>query len=193
MLAFDNPVENLWGQLLLARNAPKLFTDPAMTGVVAPDVGSAKRAEKFSKKSGFPLMGIIEKKRGGANTVETMRYIGDPIDGYKIILPDDLIDTAGTIVKANDLLLSKGALSTTAFATHWLASPKGDPNDPLYTAEAKLRAAGVKVVVTNTIPRTPEYLALNADFLSIVPCEGMIADTIGESLTPAGSVSKLGE
>ena len=138
-------------------------------------------------------MGIIEKKRGGANKIESMRYIGDPIDGYAIILPDDLIDTAGTIVKANDLLLSKGALTTTAFATHWLASPKGDPSDPLFTAEAKLRNARVHVVATTTIPRDADYKTANLDLIDFVPCEEMIAETIGESLTPGGSVSKLGE
>lgn len=192
MLAFENPVENLWGQLLLARYAKQLYAQDPKYGVVAADVGSAKRARKFATKSGYSFRGIIDKERLKANEVERVTYIGLPIDGYHIILPDDMIDTGGTIVKANEALLAEGALSTTAYATHWVASPKGDPIDPLFTAEAKFRKAGIRVVTTDTIPRTAEYLAANADFLTVVPCGAMIADAIGESLTPGGSVSKLG-
>ena len=122
-----------------------------------------------------------------------MRYIGDPLLGYDVIMPDDLIDTAGTVVLAAQTILAGGAASCVAYTTHWLASPKGEKDDPLYTAEAKLRNAKLRVVTTNTIPRSAEYLEAHADFLTIVPCEGMLADAIMRSLTPEESVSELSE
>ncbi len=191
MLAFDQPVEDLWGQLLLARYAKEHYGENPLYGVVAADVGSVKRARKFATKSGYPFRGIIDKQRTEANKVEKATYIGLPIDGYHILLPDDLIDTGGTVVKAAETLREEGAISVTAFPTHWLASPKGEPGHPLYTAEAKFRAAGLRVVATDTIPRTPEYRALNADVVTFVPCAEMLAKAIMESLIPGGSVSKL--
>lgn len=104
VLAFDHAVENLWGQKLLAKHAQQVFAGNTRVGVVAPDVGSSKRAEKFAKKTGFTFLGIIEKKRSGANQVSQMRYIGDSLLGYDVIMPDDLIDTAGTVVLAAPLL-----------------------------------------------------------------------------------------
>ncbi len=193
VLAFDHAVENLWGQKLLAHHARLSFGSEQRVGVVAPDVGSSKRAEKFADKSGFTLLGVIEKKRKSANSVSSMRYIGDPVAGYHIILPDDLIDTGGTMVLANKTILAGGALSCSSYVTHWLASPKGDSNDPLYSAEAKFRDAGLKVVTTNTIPRTQEYWRENGDIVSFVQCEGMLADAIIRSITPEESVSALSE
>ncbi len=193
VLAFDHAVENLWGQKLLAKHAQSAFCHSSHVGVVAPDVGSSKRAEKFAQKTGFTFLGIIEKKRKAANQVSKMRYIGDPLQGYDVILPDDLIDTAGTVVLAAETILAGGAASCVAYTTHWLASPKGDKDDRLYTAEAKLRHAGLRVVTTNTIPRSQEYLAANTDLLTTVPCEGMLADAIMRSLTPEESVSELSE
>lgn len=194
VLAFEYAVENLWGQKILAQYARVHYKDKGLVGIVAPDVGSAKRADKFAKKSGFPLLGIMKKTRGEANNISCMRYIGDiPLSGYHIILPDDLIDTGGTMLHASEKILSGGALSCTAFPTHWLASPKGNPNDPLFTAEEKFRKAGLRVVTTNTIPRTPEYLSVNADFLTIVPCDELLANVIASSLIPGDSASKHSE
>ena len=193
VLAFDHPVENLWGQKLLAQHARHSFGSSARVGVVAPDVGSSKRAEKFAEKSGFTLLGVIEKKRKRANTVDSMRYIGDPVLDYHIILPDDLIDTGGTMVLAHKTIMAGGALSCSAYVTHWLASPKGDRDQPLYTAEAKFRDAGLSVVTTNTIPRSDDYWQKNCDIVSFVQCEGMLADAIMRSLTPEESVSELSE
>lgn len=197
VLAFDRvPVDDLKGQPLLAQHAilfPNWTHDTV--GVVAPDVGSVKRAEKFAKRSGFPFKGLVYKERTGANVSEAKRYIGDPIKGLHIILPDDLIDTAGTIIGAGAITQKEGATSVTACTTHWLGSPKADPNgDPLLiTAEAKFRKAGINVLALNTIPRTPEYLSGNSDFLTVVPCERLLTSAIIASLTPGASVSQLSE
>jgi|GEM_PF-5213027 len=192
-LAFENPVDNLWGQILLAEHCKKSYGPDAKVGIVSPDVGSTKRARKFADKSGFTFLGLIDKIRAKANEVAQMDYIGHSVEGYHVILPDDIIDTGGTMVKASREVISRGALSCTAYTTHWLASPKGERTDPLRTAEAKFREAGLRVVATNTIPRPPEYIQTNGDVVTFVPCEQMLANAIIQSITPAGSISRLGE
>lgn len=196
-LAFDRvQVDDLKGQLLLAAHARETpGWTPDNVGVVAPDVGSVKRAEKFAKRSGFPFKGLIYKERPTANSSRAKRYIGDPVNGLHIILPDDLIDTAGTILGAARKLREEGATSITACATHWLASEKEEVLDSrtIRTAEEKFKLADVNVLALNTIPRNEEYLAKHQDFLTMIPSEQMLANAIIESLTSGGSVSKLSE
>lgn len=192
-MAFDWPVDNLPGHELLAEHSRQM---PGWTrdsvGVISPDVGSTKRARIFAEVSGFRFLGIIDKGRPEANIVGTMRYIGDSPAGLHIIIPDDLGDTAGTMAHAKKKIMEEGATDCTAYLTHWLGSPKDVPGNPaLFTAEAKLRAAGLRVVALNTIPRSSEYLAANKDWLTVIPCDDMLASAMMESLTPAGSVSKL--
>lgn len=198
-LAFNStPVDDLKGQVLLAEYLTQsLGWNAEQVGVIAADGGGVKRAEKFAEISGFPFLGFVYKERKERNAAKAIRYIGDAFAGRDIIMPDDIIDTAGTLVSSGGLVLAEGAKSVTACVSHWVASPKQDssvPYDPdLLTAEAKLRRAGLRVFALNTIPRTPEYLAANADFLTMIPCDSMLAYTIMESLTPGGSVSKLSE
>ena len=195
VLAFNHvPVDDLKGRVILARYAASIpGWTPETVGVVAPDVGSVKRNEKFAKRSGFPFKGLVYKERSAPNVATAKRYIGDPVAGLHVIHADDLIDTASTIVSAGAKMMSEGALSVTACTTQWLASRKKVEGEPLLeTAEAKFRKAGIKVIALNTIPRKPSYLEENADFLTMIPCEGMLAETIVASLT-AGSVSILSE
>ncbi len=192
-LAFENPVDNLWGQILLAEYCKKVYGPDAQVGVVSPDVGSTKRARKFADKSGYKFLGLIDKVRAKANEVSTMRYIGDDLTGYHVILPDDLIDTGGTMVKASKKILELGAANCTAYTTHWLASAKIESDELAYAAEAKFRAAGLQVVATDTISRCKDYVEANADVVTFVPCAQMLANAIIQSITPAGSISRLGE
>lgn len=197
VLAFNRvPVDDLKGQTLLAAYAATFpGWAPETVGVVAPDVGSVKRAEKFAKRSGFPFKGLVYKERTGANTSEAKRYIGDSIKGLHVILPDDLIDTAGTIIGAGAMMQKQGAASVTACTTHWLGSKKADPNNkscPI-TAEGKFREAGIRVLALNTIPRTVKYLHESSDFLTMIPCDELLASAIIASLTPGASISKLSE
>src|SRR3989338_1361837 len=197
VLAFDHvQTDDLKGQVLLAEYALGIPSWNAKTvGVVAADVGGVKRAEKFAKRSGFPFKGLVYKERVEANVANAKRYIGDPIIGLNVILPDDLIDTAGTMISAAARLREEGAASITACTTHWLASPRDVPGkDATWrTAEAKFRKEGIKVLALNTIPRPPQYLKDHADFLTMIPCDNMLANAIMESLTSGGSVSKLSE
>lgn len=197
ILAFDRvPVDDLKGRVLLANYCKtQCAKDGSQNyGIVAPDSGSMTRAEKFAKRSGIPFKGLIYKERTGANVTEAKRYIGEPLSGIHVILPDDIIDTAGTILGAGGKVMGEGALSVTAVTTHWLGSPKEVPGEPaLRSAEAKFRQAGITVIATNTIPRKADYRIANEDFLTVIDCEEMLAGAIMESLTPGGSVSKLSE
>src|SRR5699024_5955378 len=89
--------------------------------IVSPDLGSVNRARKFAEKLDLPLA-IIDKRRPKANVSEVMNIIGD-VRGKKVMLVDDLIDTAGTLVHAADALVEKGGASEIyACATHGVLS-----------------------------------------------------------------------
>ncbi len=197
LLAFrKSRVDNLKGQPLLAEYCvTALGWKPEEVGIVAADGSSVKRAEMFAEVSGFPVKGFVYKERKEANAAKAKRYIGEPLNGLHVLMSDDIIDTAGTLVSSGQIVLEAGAKSVTACTTHWEASPKapasGDPG--LLTAENKLRHAGIKVIALNTIPRPEDYLHENADFLTMIPCDHMLAGAIMASLTPGASVSELSE
>ena len=91
--------------------------------VVSPDAGGVERARAFAKHLNAPLA-IIDKRRTEVNVAEVMHIIGD-VEGQHCLIVDDLIDTAGTLVKAAEALLKQGALSVTACATHAVLSGAG--------------------------------------------------------------------
>jgi ribose-phosphate pyrophosphokinase len=114
---------------------------PGMT-VVSPDAGGVERARAFAKRLNAPLA-IIDKRREEANVAEVMNVVGE-VRGRHCLLVDDLIDTAGTLVKGAEALLEKGALSVSACATHAVLSGP---------AVERIEASCLKqVVVTNSIP-----------------------------------------
>ena len=88
--------------------------------VVSPDAGGVERARAFAKRLNAPLA-IIDKRREEANVAEVMNIIGD-VRGRNCLMVDDLIDTAGTLVKGAEALLDKGAASVSACATHAVLS-----------------------------------------------------------------------
>ena len=93
--------------------------------VVSPDAGGVERARAFAKRLNAPLA-IIDKRREQANVAEMMNIIGD-VRGRNCIMVDDLIDTAGTLVKGAEALLGAGAESVSACATHAvLSGPRGE-------------------------------------------------------------------
>ena len=110
--------------------------------VVSPDAGGVERARAFAKRLGAPLA-IIDKRREEANVAEVMNVVGD-VSGRNCLLVDDLIDTAGTLVKGAEALLEKGAASVSACATHAVLS--GPAVSRIEESELK------EVVVTNSIP-----------------------------------------
>ena len=138
---FDIPVDNIYASpILLGDLRQKNYEDLI---VVSPDVGGVVRARALAKQLGCDLA-IIDKRRPKANESEVMNIIGD-IDGRNCVIMDDMIDTAGTLVKAAEVLKQRGAKNVYAYCTH-----------PVFSGPAIERIANGgaldEVVVTNTIP-----------------------------------------
>jgi len=137
---FDIPVDNIYASpVLLSDLKSKRYQDLI---VVSPDVGGVVRARALAKQLNCDLA-IIDKRRPAANVSEIMHVIGD-IHGRNCVIMDDMIDTAGTLVKAAEVLKERGAQSVYAYCTH-----------PVFSGAAieRLKASQIdEVVVTNTIP-----------------------------------------
>ena len=138
---FDIPVDNIYASPVLLGDLRQKNYDDLL--VVSPDVGGVVRARALAKQLGCDLA-IIDKRRPKANVSEVMHVIGD-IEGRNCVIMDDMIDTAGTLVKAAEVLKERGAKKVYAYCTH-----------PIFSGPAIERIAqGTaldEVVVTNTIP-----------------------------------------
>jgi ribose-phosphate pyrophosphokinase len=171
---FDIPVDNIYASpVLLSDLKSKAYPDLV---VVSPDVGGVVRARALAKQLGCDLA-IIDKRRPKANVSEVMHVIGE-IEGRNCVIMDDMIDTAGTLVKAAEVLKERRAKSVMAYCTHAVFS------GPAIERIAKSQLD--EVVITNTIPLTdaakacPKIRQLSVAFL--------FAETIrrisdGESVT----------
>jgi ribose-phosphate pyrophosphokinase len=138
---FDISVDNIYASpVLLADLRAKNYSDLI---VVSPDVGGVVRARALAKQLNCDLA-IIDKRRPKANVSEVMHVIGE-IDGRNCVIMDDMIDTAGTLVKAAEVLKARGAKQVYAYCTHAIFS---GPAIERITNGAALD----EVVVTNTIP-----------------------------------------
>jgi len=137
---FDIPVDNIYASpVLLSDLKSKAYPDLV---VVSPDVGGVVRARALAKQMGCDLA-IIDKRRPKANVSEVMHVIGE-IDGRNCVIMDDMIDTAGTLVKAAEVLKERGAKRVFAYCTHPILS--GPAVDRINNSQLD------EVVVTNTIP-----------------------------------------
>jgi ribose-phosphate pyrophosphokinase len=144
---FDIPVDNIYASpVLLSDLKSKNYQDLV---VVSPDVGGVVRARALAKQLGCDLA-IIDKRRPKANVSEVMHVIGE-IEGRNCVIMDDMIDTAGTLVKAAEVLKDRGAKSVFAYCTHGVFSGP---------AIERIKASQLdEVVITNTIPLSPEAKA----------------------------------
>ena len=140
---FDIPVDHLYGSpVLTAHYRQKGLVDPV---IVAPDVGSAKMARGFAKRLNGSLA-IIDKRRPSANISEVVNVVGE-VEGKDCLIPDDLIDTAGTVTEAARALKRLGAMKVYCCASHALLSGP---------AVERLKDSPIEeLAVTNTI-RLPE-------------------------------------
>ena len=119
---FNIPVTQIEGQSVLANHMKNVLEDNKDDFlVISPDLGSVKRAKKFSADLGDLPVVIVNKNRKKANECEVADIIGE-VKGKKVIILDDMIDTAGTLVKVADFLYSKGAEKIFACATHGVFS-----------------------------------------------------------------------
>ncbi len=137
---FDIPVDHLYASGIFVPYINGLNMENL--SIAAPDMGGAKRAHAYSQYLHAPMI-ISHKQREKANVVGSMTAIGD-VEGRNIIILDDMIDTAGTITKAADMLMEKGAKSVRAAATHAVLS------GPAY--ERINNSSLSEVIVTDTIP-----------------------------------------
>ena len=137
---FDIPVDNIYASpVLLTDLKAKNYSDLV---VVSPDVGGVVRARALAKQLGCDLA-IIDKRRPKANVSEVMHVIGE-IDGRNCVIMDDMIDTAGTLVKAAEVLKGRGAKHVYAYCTHAVFSGPA--------IERIQKSMLDEVVITNTIP-----------------------------------------
>ena len=141
---FDIPVDHLFAAPVIIEHLSRLDS-PNLT-IVSPDAGGAERARAYAKRLDAELA-IIDKRRSEDGTAEVMNVIGD-VTGRTCILQDDIIDTAGTIVKAANALKANGAERVFACAVHGVLSSN---------AIERLEAAPIdQVIITNTIPLQTE-------------------------------------
>jgi ribose-phosphate pyrophosphokinase len=173
---FNIPVDHMFSSPVLVSyfrglNLPNLI-------VVSPDAGGVERARIFAQKMGAPLA-IVDKRRTDINVAEVMNVIGD-VEGKSCLIIDDIIDTAGTLVKTVDALYANGAASVYACASHAVLS------GPAIERIANSRLE--QVVVTNTIPL--REAAQNLPKIKVLSIAGLLGTAI-ENIHMETSVSTL--
>ncbi len=152
---FEVPVDHIYSSSLFIPDIEKLHLD-SLT-IASPDMGGSKRANAYGNQLSADVV-ICYKQRKKANVIDKMTVIGDVKD-RNVVLLDDMIDTGGTLVKAADMLMEKGAKSVRAYCTH-----------PVLSGNAYERienSALQELVVTNTIPLKQETSKIRV--LSIAP------------------------
>ena len=141
---FEVPVDHLYASTIFLPYLKSLELDDLL--IAAPDTGGTKRANAYSKYLNVD-MAICYKQRKVANQVSDMTVIGD-VEGKDVVLIDDIIDTAGTLTKAAEMMLEKGAKSVRAVCTHGVLS--GPAYERMENSPLK------ELIITNTIPTAKE-------------------------------------
>lgn len=166
---FNGPFDHLIGLPALADHLKDKFGKDCI--IVSPDAGGVKLADRYAGRLGVDLA-IIHKRRIRKNQAEALYVIGD-VQGKNCILVDDMIDTAGTICSAAELLKKQGAKSVSAAATHGIFSPQ---------ALERLKNSAIdNLAVSDTLPLPKEIsAALNVEVVSIVPLLAVAIQAIFE-------------
>ncbi len=174
---FDIPVDHLFSAPVMLEYFETRFERGDLT-IVSPDAGGVERARSFAKRLNAPLA-IIDKRRTDANVAEVMNIIGE-VRGKHCLIVDDIVDTAGTLVKGVEALLEQGARSVTAAATH-----------PVLSGSAVERICAsplLELVVTNSIPL--EGTAASCGKIRQLSVAPLLARAI-QSIHEGGSISTL--
>lgn len=161
---FNIPVDNLFAKPVLLDYMKKNYKDN--TVIVSPDAGGVERARSFGKRLGASLA-IIDKRREGPNEAEAMNIIGD-VKGKRVIILDDMIDTAGTVVQAASAMKKAGALEVSVCCTHPVLS--GPAIDRIEKSEIK------EVIVTDTIPLSDK--ANNCKKIKVLTVSGILSEAV---------------
>ena len=170
---FNIPVDHLLGSAVLCPYFEEKYAGMDNVTVVSPDLGSVTRARYYAQKIDAP-MAIIDKRRPKANVSEVMNIIGN-VEGQHVVLIDDLIDTAGTIVHAAEALKKRGALSVCAACTHAVFSGP---------AIERLKSDAIdEMIVLDTIKLTPEKKLDKIKVLSVAPVFAEAIERIYENVS----------
>jgi len=172
---FNIPVDELTALYILSRYFKE--RDLSEVTVLATDVGDAKRARNIARQLDTPLAVVDKERIGNEERVSALSLIGE-VDGRHVIIPDDEIDTGGTILAAAHIALDRGAKSVTAACVH-----------PLLSDRAVDRICGSEIqelVVTDTIPLPPQKRHEKITVLSVAPM-------LGEAITRIHTGRSVGE
>lgn len=160
---FDMPVDHLYASSIFLPYLQSLNL-PRLT-MASPDMGGTKRANAYAKFLNCEMV-ICYKQRKKANVIESMTLIGE-VEGKDIVLIDDIVDTAGTLTKAADLMMEKGAASVRAICTHPILSGKA------YETIEKSKIT--ELIVTDTIP-----LKSSSSKIRVISVADLFADVLGK-------------
>ncbi|MDB5933098.1 MAG: ribose-phosphate pyrophosphokinae, partial [Massilia sp.] len=173
---FDIPVDNIYASPILLGDLQKKNYDDLL--VVSPDVGGVVRARALAKRLGCDLA-IIDKRRPKATVSEVLNIIGE-VEGRNCVIMDDMVDTAGTLTTAAEVLKERGAKKVVAYCTH-----------PVLSGPAIERIAASsldELVVTDTIPLTAAAAACSK--IRVLTCAPLLAETF-KRISKGDSVMSL--
>ena len=158
---FEIPVDHLFASTILLPHVEALNLDNIT--IASPDMGGSKRAYAYSKYLKCEVV-ICYKQRKKANVIDTMEVIGN-VEGRNVILVDDMVDTAGTLTKAANIMMERGAISVRAITTHAILSGK---------AYERIESSDLKeLIVTDTVP-----LKQQSSKIKVVTCAPLFADVM---------------
>ena len=158
---FEKPVDHLFASTVFLPYLKELNLDNLT--IASPDMGGSKRAYAYSKALQSDVV-ICYKQRAKANVISHMELIGD-VTGKNVVLVDDMVDTAGTLTKAADLMMERGALSVRAICTHPILS--GNAYEKLENSKLE------ELIVTDTIPLKQE-----SKKIKVISCAELFAEVM---------------
>ena len=158
---FEKPVDHLFASTLFLPYLKDLNLDNLC--VASPDMGGSKRAYAYSKALECDVV-ICYKQRAKANVISHMELIGD-VTGKNVVLVDDMVDTAGALTKAADLMMERGAVSVRAITTHGLLS--GNAYERIENSRLK------ELIITDSIPSD-----VKSDKVKVLSCAGLFSDVM---------------
>jgi ribose-phosphate pyrophosphokinase len=177
---YDVPIIHLNGNKIFIEHIRKNQIEDLT--IIAPDQGAVKRASDFCKAFPDSTFAMINKKRVKPNEIHSMELVGD-VEGRNVVIVDDMADTLGTLKKASELIMAKGAKSVRAIATHGILS--GAAMENLYTSQL------TELMVSDSIPSVLQKEKDQVgDKLKVISCDNIIARTIW-GLTTKKSIHEI--